>query len=101
VIAAIYARKSTDQTGVAEEQKSMTRQVEHARAYALRKGWTVDEPCVFVDDGISGAKFVDRESPGADVNAYSDRHSPQRRASVIESVGLRRTRALTSAVWRR
>jgi hypothetical protein len=37
-IAAIYARKSTDQTGVAEEQKSVTRQVEHARQYAARKG---------------------------------------------------------------
>jgi hypothetical protein len=28
---AIYARKSTDQTGMADEQKSVTRQIEHAR----------------------------------------------------------------------
>ena len=39
MIAAIYARKSTDQH-VADEEKSVTRQVEHARAFAATKGWT-------------------------------------------------------------
>jgi site-specific DNA recombinase len=57
---AIYARKSTDQSGVVDEQKSVARQIEHARAYAVRKGWIVDESCVFVDDGISGAEFANR-----------------------------------------
>ena len=38
--AAIYARKSTEQAGVADEQKSVARQIEHARAYAVGKGWT-------------------------------------------------------------
>jgi len=37
MIAAIYARKSTEQD-VSDEQKSVTRQVEHARAYAARAG---------------------------------------------------------------
>jgi hypothetical protein len=37
MIAAIYARKSTEQTGVADEQKSVTRQIDHARAYAIGK----------------------------------------------------------------
>ena len=37
---AIYARKSTEQNGVADEQKSVARQVEHARQYAASKGWT-------------------------------------------------------------
>lgn len=60
MIAAIYARKSTDQTGVADDQKSVTRQIEHARAYAIRKGWTVDDGCIFVDDGVSGAEFAAR-----------------------------------------
>src|SRR5262245_48097441 len=60
MIAAIYARKSTEQTGVADEQKSVARQVEHARAYADRKGWRVDDVAVFVDDGISGAEFATR-----------------------------------------
>ena len=43
MIAAIYARKSTEQNGVADEQKSVARQVDHARAYARAKGWTVDD----------------------------------------------------------
>jgi len=59
MIVAIYARKSTDQH-VTDEEKSVTRQVEHARSYADRKGWTVREDLVFVDDGISGAEFVKR-----------------------------------------
>jgi DNA invertase Pin-like site-specific DNA recombinase len=60
MIAAVYARKSTEQTGVADEARSVTRQVEHATAYAARKGWTVDADLVFVDDGISGAEFAGR-----------------------------------------
>lgn len=60
MIAAIYARKSTEQVGVAEEEKSVTRQVEHARAYAATKGWTVAEEYVYSDDGISGAEFERR-----------------------------------------
>jgi site-specific DNA recombinase len=60
MIAAIYARKSTEQNGVAEIEKSVTRQIDHAKAYARRKGWTVDESCIFVDDGISGAEFDNR-----------------------------------------
>jgi DNA invertase Pin-like site-specific DNA recombinase len=48
-IAAIYARKNTEQN-VADEQKSVARQITHAREYAARKGWTVNEACVFRDD---------------------------------------------------
>lgn len=60
MIAAIYARKSTDQTGVADEQKSVARQIEHAHAYAAAKRWRVDDAHVYVDDGISGAEFANR-----------------------------------------
>jgi DNA invertase Pin-like site-specific DNA recombinase len=60
MIAAIYARKSTDQSGVADEAKSVRRQIDHSRDYAQRKGWTVDESLIFVDDGISGAEFANR-----------------------------------------
>ena len=60
MIAAIYARKSTDQSAVADEAKSVRRQIDHARAYATRKGWTVDEAHIYVDDGISGAEFARR-----------------------------------------
>src|ERR671912_1095311 len=58
--AAIYARKSTDQSAIADEAKSVIRQIDHARAYATRHGWTVPEACVFVDDGVSGAEFANR-----------------------------------------
>lgn len=57
MIAAIYARKSNEQNGIADEAKSVTRQVEHATRYASGKGWTVDPARVYVDDGISGALF--------------------------------------------
>src|SRR5260221_13690988 len=60
MIAAVYARKSTDQTGVANDQKSVARQRDHAHQYAAKKGWTVDDRFVFVDDGISGAAFANR-----------------------------------------
>ncbi len=58
--AAIYARKSTDQSHVADDGKSVVRQVEHGRAYAVGKGWTVAAGHVYVDDGISGAEFAKR-----------------------------------------
>ncbi|MDE3049555.1 MAG: recombinase family protein [Nitrospirota bacterium] len=58
--AAIYARKSTEQTGVSDEEKSVTRQIAHAQLYAAKKGWTVPDELIFVDDGISGAEFVKR-----------------------------------------
>jgi site-specific DNA recombinase len=57
--AAIYARKSTEQN-VAEEAKSVTRQVENAREFAAKRGWLVDEEHVYIDDGISGAEYDKR-----------------------------------------
>jgi DNA invertase Pin-like site-specific DNA recombinase len=60
MIAAIYARKSTEQNGVGDKEKSVTRQIEHAKTYATKKGWVVAEDYVYVDDGISGAEFVKR-----------------------------------------
>ncbi len=64
MIAAIYARKSTEQT-IGDEAKSVTRQIEHARVYATRNGRTVDDAYVYVDDGVSGAAFrSSASSPG-------------------------------------
>src|SRR5215469_2471381 len=60
MIAAIYARKSTEQNGVGDEDKSVTRQIEHAKAYAAKRGWTIADEHIYVDDGISGAEFVKR-----------------------------------------
>jgi DNA invertase Pin-like site-specific DNA recombinase len=58
--AAVYARKSTSQSDVADEAKSVTRQVAGARAFIAARGWTLDERHVFVDDGVSGALFANR-----------------------------------------
>jgi hypothetical protein len=49
MICAIYARKSADQSGVSEVAKSVTRQIEHAKAYATKKGWTLDDKAVRLD----------------------------------------------------
>jgi DNA invertase Pin-like site-specific DNA recombinase len=72
--AAIYARKSTEQAGVADDQKSVARQLEHSRQYAERKGWTVAEEHVYVDDGISGAEFANRPGflPLLSLTAFAD-----------------------------
>ena len=58
--AAIYARKSTKQDDVAEEAKSVPRQVNGARAFIKKKEWHLDESCVYTDDGVSGALFENR-----------------------------------------
>src|SRR5215471_4003456 len=60
MIAPIYARKSTEQHNVSAEDRSVIRQIEHARAYAVRKGWTVLEEHIYCDDSISGAEFSKR-----------------------------------------
>ena len=56
--AAIYARISAEDSRDAES--SVQRQIELAKAYAARKGWSVSDDHVYVDNGISGAEFVDR-----------------------------------------
>src|SRR5262244_1994792 len=76
MIAAIYARKSTDQN-VSDEEKSVTRQIERARAYAERKGWTVAEEHIYADDGISGAEFQKRPGFLRLMNALRPRPSFQ------------------------
>jgi len=53
--AAVYARKSTDDGG-----DSTARQIEHAKEYAERKGWSVEPSYVYEDTGISGAEFENR-----------------------------------------
>lgn len=59
-IAAIYTRKSNAQDDRSAEAKSVARQAQHAREYAVKKGWRVDERFVFTDDAVSGAEFRKR-----------------------------------------
>ncbi|MCW9038351.1 recombinase family protein, partial [Altibacter sp.] len=58
--AAIYARKSNDDDYKCSDNKSITRQIEHGKSYATKKGWTVSDENIFTDDGISGAEFKNR-----------------------------------------
>src|SRR5262245_28474588 len=60
MIAAVYCRKSTDQSGVTDDEKSVTRQLEQSRRYATRHGWTVLDEHIYVDDGVSGSEFAKR-----------------------------------------
>ena len=76
MIAAVYARKSTDQN-LPDVEKSVTRQVEHATAYAQRKGWAVDPAHVYQDDGISGAEFAKRPGLTRLMNTLKPRPSFQ------------------------
>ena len=57
---AIYARKSTDDSARTEDNRSTTRQVEHAKQFAKSKGWTVDDQYCYVDDNVSGSEFERR-----------------------------------------
>ncbi len=60
MIAAIYARKSTEDERSAEDGKSTARQVDLARAFAVKQGWAVADQWVVTDDGVSGANFTAR-----------------------------------------
>ena len=65
--AALYARKSTLQRGIAEEDTSVHRQLEGARAFAAMNGW--DVVAEYKDDGVSGvasAKCIGRRAMFAD-----------------------------------
>src|SRR6187401_769768 len=73
MIAALYCRKSTDQSGVSDDQKSCARQAEHARAYAARKGWVVVDEHIYVDDNASGAEFASRPGYMRLLNALKPR----------------------------
>jgi DNA invertase Pin-like site-specific DNA recombinase len=55
-LAAIYARRSTEQN-VADEEKSVTRQIELALACAKKHGFEVPQEHLYVDGAISGAEF--------------------------------------------
>ena len=60
MIAAIYARKSTDDSERNEDARSTTRQIEHAREFAAKRGWTVADDHIYADEAISGAEWKHR-----------------------------------------
>jgi site-specific DNA recombinase len=61
MIAAVYARKSTQQEGAGATSESVERQIQHAQQFITKKGWAIGP--VYYDDAISGvtyAKLKDR-----------------------------------------
>src|SRR5678810_1007666 len=91
MIAAIYAMKSRAQNGVVDAARSVTRQINHATAYARTKGWSVAEEHVYVDDGISGAEFVKRPGFLRLMNALKPKPSFQENIMSKESRLRRKT----------
>ena len=71
MIAAVYARKSTDDSDRNAEARSTARQIESAKRYAEAKGWSVDPRYVFVDDAVSGAEWKHRPGFNALLAALS------------------------------
>lgn len=70
MIAAIYARKSTEQpfgkhpNAADEELKSVKTQITNARRFAAARGWSVPDAHVYADEAVSGAetkKLVQRQ----------------------------------------
>ena len=59
-VAALYLRKSSEDERSGLDGKSIERQREHASAFAEKRGWRVDPDCVYEDEGVSGAEFVNR-----------------------------------------
>jgi site-specific DNA recombinase len=60
--AGIYVRKSSDDSDRDAEARSCERQIDDARAYAVRMGWQVVEGCVWRDDAVSGAEWRHRKA---------------------------------------
>jgi DNA invertase Pin-like site-specific DNA recombinase len=86
--AAIYARRSPNESERADDAKSVTRQTERARAYAAAQGWAVNDVHVYEDDGRSGADF-DRPALLRLMNALRPR-APFEKLVVSESSRLGR-----------
>src|SRR5215468_9863446 len=73
MIAALSARKSTDDSDRNAEARSTQRQIDSATAYATAKGWTVDPRYVFVDENTSGAEWTRRAGLNALLAALDPR----------------------------
>jgi site-specific DNA recombinase len=96
---AIYARKSQEQGGIADEAKSIARQIEHARAYAVRKGWTVRDAHIYEDDGVSGALFDEARRPGLARLLNAARATPRPFEGLVMSEESRLGREQFQAGW--
>src|SRR5262245_37603253 len=100
MIAAIYARKSTEES-VLDADKSVRRQVEHAREYAVSKGWTVATDHIYIDDGISGVEFARRPGFVRMMGAVGRRPRPFDVLILSEESRLGREQVETAYAWKK
>src|SRR5688500_11767357 len=94
--AAIYARKSTEQKGVADDAKSCPLQIENAQKYAATQRWTVLDEHIYVDDGISGAEFERRPGLQRLLATATGGHTPFHVVVVSEQKSIGREASETS-----
>jgi len=62
-VAGAYCRKSNDEGERDPDAKSVARQQQGCRDYAVKKGWRLDDRHVYVDDAVSGAVLPEKR-PG-------------------------------------
>lgn len=74
IIAAIYARRSTDE----HQAASLEVQIEEAKRYIESMGWIWRDDCIFIEDAVSRAEFQKRPALIAMLNA-----AEQKKFSVI------------------
>jgi hypothetical protein len=96
MIAAIYARKSTDQSGIAAEQESVARQIEHGRAFTAANANDILIEAL-LDDVLDPTMIRDAVDDALTLVSESARGANDR----IESENLRRWTASSRASWRR
>jgi site-specific DNA recombinase len=63
--AAIYARRSTEE----HQEASLEIQISEAKRYIEKRGWTLDEAHIYVDDAVSRAEFQKRRGLPKMLNA--------------------------------
>ena len=97
-VAAVYARKSTEDERTPDDGKSTARQVEHGTTFAqdqlaavVRAEWT------YQDDGISGAEFVNR--PGLQRLLADLKRTPVPFQSLVISEPSRLGREQVETAW--
>jgi len=94
VLAAVYARRSTEQAATGEN-RSVARQEQLARKFAVERHWTVRKEHVFVDDGISGAEFG-KKRPGLQALLAAAKRGEFRHLVVSEQKSIGRESVETS-----
>jgi len=99
MIAAVYARESTEQN-VGDDDKSVTRADRAGPRLRGAQGWTVAEEHIYADDGISGAEFLKRPGLNGLLVAMRSRPCPVQALITMEVSRLGREQTETAVIVR-